>query len=158
MLQKKIILELVWWCVTALLVAAILYPILSVFKQPFPFLVNNIICIVVLFTYTRHIFLLEHTLIARQFWIKMGLLMLTFPLMFWLINANFDFREFLDYQAPDGFIKLMQPKLSILQQTQTLIYIRNEFLFFVIGSMIATLAMFVRMLMSIWRGRNTGEV
>ena len=149
---------MVWWGITALVVSAVMFPIFRTFAQPFPFLKNNIICIILLVTYTRHIFLLEHTLIARHFWIKMGLLMLTFPLMFWLINANFDFREFLDYKAPDGFIVLMKPKMTILEQTQIVSYIRNEFLFFVIGSMIATLGMFVRMLMSIWRVRNTGEV
>jgi hypothetical protein len=111
-LQKKIILEMVWWSITALIVGAVMFPIYQTFAQPFPFLKNNIICIILLVTYTRHIFLLEHTPIARYFWIKMGLLMLTFPLMFWLINANFDFREFLDYKAPDGFIVLMKPDIG----------------------------------------------
>jgi hypothetical protein len=158
MLQKKIILEMVWWGITALVVGAVMYPILSTFLQPFPFLVNNIICIVIVVTYTRHIFLLEHTLIARQFWVKMALTMLTFPLMFWLVNANFDFREFLDYESPDGFIKLMYQNIPTPKQLQVVAYIRNEFLFFVVGSMIATLAMFGRMLMSIWRVRNSDNV
>jgi hypothetical protein len=158
MLQKKIILEMIWWGITALVVGAVMYPILSTFLRPFPFLVNNIICVVIVVTYTRHIFLLEHTLIARQFWIKMALAMLTFPLMFWLVNANFEFREFLDYESPDGFIKLMYQNIPTPKQLQVVAYIRNEFLFFVIGSMIATLAMFARMVMSIWRVRNSDNV
>jgi hypothetical protein len=154
MQSKKIILELVWWLVTVVFVAAVLYPIVSNFVQPFPFLRDNIICLVLLITYSRYIFLLEHTLIARQFWIKMGLVMATFPLMFYLMDAHYLFREFLDNKAPDGFISLMRPGLNLADQYALVKYISNEFVFCVIGSMVAAVAMFVRMIVSIWRVRN----
>ena len=62
-------LEIIWWIFTLILAAGILYPILREVDD-YPFLVINIIFVIVFVTFTRYIFLLKHTFLAKQQLIK----------------------------------------------------------------------------------------
>jgi len=149
----KITLELVWWVITALIVWAVLQPIQkAMYVWPFEF--TNVVFVVVLFTLTRYIFLLKHTFINKQQVLKIVLMMLMFPLTFYLIERVNDFLGFIEEQTWEPLTgHLPAPQQPAIQE-----YIWGEMLFFGVGSAIAAPAFAVRMMLSIWRTRNRGTV
>lgn len=149
----KITLELVWWVITALIVWAVLQPIQkAMYVWPFEF--TNVVFVVVLFTLTRYIFLLKHTFINKQQVLKIVLMMLMFPLTFYLIERVNDFLGFIEEQTWEPLTgHLPAPQQPLIQE-----YIWGEMLFFGVGSAIAAPAFAIRMMLSIWRTRNRGTV
>lgn len=66
-------LELIWWVITAVVVAVVLYPIYKA-MYVWPFRTWNIIFIVGLLTLGRYVFLLKHTFMAKRQILKIALL------------------------------------------------------------------------------------
>jgi hypothetical protein len=149
----RLTLELIWWVITALIVWGVLMPIYNA-TSVWPFHTWNVIFIVTLVTFTRYIFMLEHTFVAHRQILKIALLLLMFPVCFMLINGVSDFMTYIDEQTWDGFTGHLPPgeKRSLED------YIWNEMLFFGVGSVIAAPVFAGRMMMSIWRLRNRGTV
>ena len=151
--KGKIQLELIWWVFTALLVFAILYPITSKISG-YPFLITNIIFIVAFVTCSRYIFLLKHTFLANQQKVKLVLVFLSIPIIAILVSRLYDFQVFLD---EDGIAPIIE-KFEFAEGLWLSNYLRNEMLFFGVGSLIAAVIMPFRMILSIWRTRNRGTV
>ena len=78
--QKSLIaqLELVWWIFTAVVAFAFIFPITSKIAN-YPFLMSNIIFIVVFLTLGRYFLFLKHTFLAKQQKIKMVIFVLCIP-------------------------------------------------------------------------------
>lgn len=148
-----VLLELTWWVITAVVVWGVLSPIDKA-MYVWPFRTMNIVFIVALITFTRYIFLLEHTLIARMQILKIALLLLMFPVTFMLIDNVNGFMTYIEEKTWDQ----MTGHLPALEKLATEKYIWNEMLFFGIGSVIAAPVFAGRMMMSIWRTRNRGTV
>lgn len=157
-LRQKLLVELLGIGMTALVVIGVLYPIFQNFSKPFPFLQPNIIVIVLFLTYMRYIFLLKYTWFGRLFYIKMALLLLSFPLGMWLAYESREFLEYVDTQLPDALLRLMRPDRTEEQLVSLVAYVRNEYTFFGVAAFLANVALFFRLLMSVWRGANTGEI
>ena len=149
----KLTLELVWWIFTALLAFAILFPIINSISD-YPFLTINAIFIIVFITSTRYIFLLKHTFLARQQAFKAIVIVISIPLVFYLVSQLNYFQTFLDEEGVEPIIK----GLGYKQGQQMAGYIRNEMLLFGVGSLIASVLLPFRMMISIWRTRNRGTV
>lgn len=149
----RLLLELTWWAITALIVWAVLTPI---YKDMYvwPFRNWNIAYIVVLVTLTRYIFLLEQTFLARRQILKIVLLLLMFPLTFILINGLNDFMTYIDEHGWDT----LTGHLPLEQKEGTEQYLWTEMLFFGVGSVIAAPVFAGRMMLSIWRTRNRNTV
>jgi hypothetical protein len=156
-MQKQFVvrlgLELLWWVITFVVVWAVLSPIYSAMYL-WPFRNWNIVFIVTLVTLVRHIFLLEHTLIAKQQVLKIVLLLLMFPVTFMMINGVNDFMTYIEDQSWDG----LTGHLPVEKKLATESYIWNEMLFFGVGSIVSAPVFAARMMMSIWRLRNRGTV
>ncbi|MEM9918849.1 MAG: hypothetical protein AAF990_12180 [Bacteroidota bacterium] len=146
-------LELVWWFFTFLLAAAILYPILSKIND-YPFLMANIVFIIIFVTFTRYVFLLRHTFLARRQWLKAIVLVLCLPILFYLVNQLNYFQTYLDEQGLESFMGA----LPIKGQEALGSFIRNEMLLFGVGSIFAAVLLPLRMILSIWRTHNRGTV
>ena len=146
-------LELVWWVVTAMLVYAVLYPIHKAMRE-WVFEVQNIIFMVGLITFTRYTFLLRHTFIARQQLIKVVLILLLFPLTFYLISQLNAFLALVEEQTWEPFTGHLPPN----ERQQIEEYIWNEMLFFGAGCVIAAPVFAVRLFISIWRQHNRNSV
>ncbi|MEL6926262.1 MAG: hypothetical protein AAFO94_19630 [Bacteroidota bacterium] len=146
-------LELIWWLVTAVIVAAVLLPILTS-VQSYPFLVSNIVFIIVFITFTRYIFLLKHTFIAKRQIVKALFGLICIPILFYLINEINFFQTYLDEQGFDSFMQ----GLTLEKKDSLHRYIRSELLLFGVGSIIVAIILPVRMLISVWRLRNRGTV
>ncbi|MCR9286066.1 hypothetical protein OAF63_03075 [Saprospiraceae bacterium] len=151
--QLSLRLELIWWVVTFIIIIGAIFPIYQVLDE-YPFLVANIIFIVVFITLARYIFLLKHTFIAKKQRLKIVLLFLCIPLAFYLIDQINHFRAFLDEDQFEVYVK----NLSLSQRSTITKYITAEYLFFSVGALISTIIFPFRMLKSVWRVRNRGTV
>ncbi|MEQ1747102.1 MAG: hypothetical protein ABMA02_16855 [Saprospiraceae bacterium] len=149
----KLLLEILWWALTAVVVWAILYPIHKA-MHVWPFEGWNIVFVVVVVTFTRYIFLLKHTFLAHMQEVKVGLILLMFPLTFKLIEGLNAFMVYIEEKTWDpltGHLPLAD-KIAIEE------YIWAEMLFFGVGSFIAAPVFAGRLMMSVWRTRNRGTV
>lgn len=145
--------ELIWWLITILLVAAIIYPILK-YTDDYPFLALNIIYIIVFITFSRYIFLLRFTILANVHLVKVVIILLSIPIIAYLINGINFFQTYIDENGIDSFLS----SGSILNQEQIGSYIRNEFILFGVGSVIAAIILPFRLVVSLWRWKNRGTV
>lgn len=144
-------LELIWWIFTLILVAGVLYPILSKIEN-FPFLAANIVFILVFVTFTRYIFLLKHTFLAKQQILKIAIVLIGIPIIFLLINQINLFQTFLDENGIEGIVG----DLPFGKRENIAKFIRAEMLFFGVGSVISSIVLPFRLVVSVWRTRNRG--
>lgn len=149
----KIVLELIWWAVTAIVLWAILRPIHEA-MYVWPFEITNVVFIVTLLTLTRYVFLLQHTFIGQQQILKIVLMLLMFPFTFYLVERVNEFLVFIEEQGWEPLTGHLPPA----QQPAIEAYIWGEMLFFGVGSAIAAPVFAGRMMLSIWRTRNRGTV
>ena len=153
LIKHKIKVELIWWLFTFMLVVLVLIPI-RINAPLFPFFFQNTILIVAFVTFTRYIFLLPITLIAREKWIKVFIIAISAILFFILTTAIGDFRNFLEEEG----LQTLVEHLHVEQQTRIMEYMKSEMLFFGVGSIISGVILPFRMVISLWRVRNRGTV
>ena len=149
--RLQITLELVFWIVTALVAAGVLYPIYRV-APDYPFWNYNLFFIIAFLTTTRYAFLMKHTWLAHRVWPKVILLFLTIPFVFFLIEGINYFQTWLDENTFDSFLG----HLSLDRKETMTSYIRSEMIFFGTAAVIGTAALFLRMIIGIWRNKNRG--
>ncbi len=152
-LKLSLRLELLWWSFTAILALGILYPIVSKI-DPYPFWGINLLYIVVFVTFTRYVFLLKFTFLAKMQWVKAALILVSVPIIFALIHYLNLFQTFVDERGPETLTSGLRG--SEAEQLAT--YIRAEMMLFAVGSVIIAVIFPFRMLRSIWRVRNSGQV
>jgi hypothetical protein len=88
----------------------------------------------------------------------MALILLSFPLGMWLMYQNREFLQFSDSELPDGLLHLMRSDKPEVELVSIINYIRAEYILVVTGAFLANVALFFRLLMSVWRGINRGSV
>ena len=152
-LRLKLLLELIWWVLTVVLIWLVLRPIQKNIYD-FPFYIWNIIFIVAFVTFTRIIFLLPYTFLARALWVKVAIVLLTPLIAYYLFGGMSLVRNFID---EEGMLSIMR-HLVDEDQERLSSYIRREILFFGVGSVVASITLALRMLISIFRMRNRGTV
>ena len=150
---SKIKLELIWWAFTGIIAFAVLFPILNKMSD-YPFLIINIIFVIVFITFTRYIFLLKHTFLGKQQILKAALIFLSIPLTFYLISSLNYFQTILDEEG----IETILSSIPYENRGSLAEYIRNEMIFFGVGSIITSILFPFRMIISIWRTHNKGTV
>jgi len=153
-MRNKIVLELVWWIATAIIVILVLLPILNYVGEDYPYYTSNIFFIALFITFTRYIFLLKHTFIAKQRVLKLILIFLPIPLFFYSIDALFNFQNFVDQGEHIKMLSHLNPDTAIDISK----YIKYQFIFFGTGAMLVLFLLPVRMIISIWRSMNKGTV
>jgi|JI6StandDraft_1071083.scaffolds.fasta_scaffold358003_2 hypothetical protein len=149
----RLMLELTWWVITALVVWALLTPIDKAMFV-WPFRTWNIIFIITVVTLGRYIFLLEHTFLAQRQILKIVLLLLMFPATFMFINGVSDFMGFIEEKTWEP----LTGHLPAVEKLRIEKYIWNEMLFFGVGSILTAPIFAIRMMLSIWRTKNRGTV
>jgi len=152
-LKLSLRLELIWWIFTAIIVLGVLYPIFKATRN-YPFFIVNTVYIAVLVTFTRYIFLLKHVFFARIQPLKILLVFLSIPFIFVLVEKLNYFQTYLDDNGLFPFFD----HLPYNNQMKLSSYVYNEMLFFGVGSVIASVFFTFRLIISIWRVRNTGTV
>lgn len=145
--------EWIWWIFTALIVILVMLPVwLDVPK--FPFTLENIIFIILFITFSRYIFFLPISLIARRKWIKVFIIAVSVICFFVMSTALSDFRNFLDEKG----LQTLVSHLHVSEQTRVINYMKDEMIFFGVGSIITGIILPFRMIISLWRMRNKGTV
>jgi len=143
-------LELLWVLITALVVVLVLLPVFRS-AATFPFYFLNIVYIVALINCTRYIFLLPLTPIAKKETWKIILVFLCLPAIFFMVQELNLFQAFLDER---GIEALVGEQLPFDRRNALGRYIHNEIMLFGVGSIISTVILPFRLLISVWRGRN----
>ncbi|HUR31536.1 MAG TPA: hypothetical protein VMZ69_08875 [Saprospiraceae bacterium] len=150
---QKLKVELGWWLFTLILICIVLLPIWR--NAPtFPFFGENIFLIAAFVTFTRYIFLLPTTLIAREKWIKLFIIAIAAILFFVMSTALSDFHNFLEEKG----LQTLVTHLHVQAQSNVINYIKSEMIFFGVGSIIAGVILPFRMIVSLWRMKNRGTV
>lgn len=152
-MSRKIQLELLFWVFTVIITAVVLLPILTSVES-YPFLFINIVYIVAAVTVTRYLFLLRHTFLARRQQLKVAVFFLFIPFIFYLIQELNHFQVFLDEEGLDAVVG----NLPYEQRNNMMDYIRNQMILFGVASIVASVALPFRLLISVWRLRNRGTV
>ncbi len=143
--------EFFWLLITLLIFSAVLWPIYSRNPQ-FPFLYANAAFILVFITFTRYIFLLKQTPLRYAQWAKVVVFLVCIPLVFYLIQEMHAFQVFADETGVQSLFMNLTDK----DQSKMIEYTKTEMTFFGVGSIIATVIMPFRMLISFWRTHNHG--
>lgn len=146
-------LEIVWWFVTAIVAWAVLYPIHKA-MHVWPFQWWNIAFVVALITLARHIFLLKHTLLAKNQMLKVALILLMVPLTFVFVGGLHAFMNFIEEKTWEPLTGHLPPA----DQASIEKYIWGQMLFLGIGSIVAAPVFAVRLMLSVWRTHNRGTV
>lgn len=142
-------LELVWWAFTALLAFGVLFPIWQSVVD-YPFWAANIIFIISAVTLTRYIFLTKFTFLGDRTYLKAALILISAPIVFYLINNLVDFRTHMDEIGLEAsLINLIGDDKESMYN-----YIETEMLFFGVTSVVAMIVFPLKMLKSIWRNLN----
>lgn len=152
--RKTLQLEVSWWLFTASIAFLVILPILLNVKG-YPFLWSNVAFIVAFITLTRYVFLLKYTWIARREAMKVIFFFLCIPILFFTIQEVNLFQTYLDENGVEALVGQQFPytKRAALGK-----YVHSEMLLFGIGTVIAGIVFPFRLLISVWRGRNTGKV
>lgn len=152
--KNKVLFELVWWIVTAVILVVVMFPIWKNFPD-FKFNSTNIAYVVCFVTFTRYAFFLKHTFLGDWEKGKIAFVLCVFALAGILLVQLQDFNVWYDNGDPDTLLKTVEKQS---QRPALLEYIRTEFILFAVASAIAAFALAGRLLVSVWRLRNRGKV
>lgn len=147
------LIEGLWILVTLLVIAIVLFPILDG-APAYPFFVQNALFIAAFITFSRYIFFLPISPIARRKWIKVGGILGSVILVFVLATALGDYRNYIDEVG----LQVLVEDLPVTRQTSLVSYMKNEMVFFGVGSIITAILLTFRLIVSLWRMRNSGRV
>jgi hypothetical protein len=151
--KHKLTSEFLWLIVTGLLIVIVLFPIYE-HKIRFPFYAQNALLIFLFVTFSRLIFFLPISHLARRKWIYLAII-LAAPLFFFVVSTALgDFRNFMDEQGLQSLVD----HLHVSRQTWIIRYIKHEMIFFGVGSIITGILLPFRLIISFWRMRNKGTV
>jgi len=153
-MNKKIVLEIIWWLATAVILMLILLPIYTEVGAKYDFYASNIFFIVLFVTFTRWIFLTKHTFFADNKTLKLIFIFLPIPLFFYAMDSLYDFQDYMDQ---DNYIQMLN-HLTPDAAMDMFKYIKYQYLFFGTGSIFVIFLMPIRMIVSIWRKMNRGTV
>ena len=145
--------ELLWWVITAIILFAVLFPILNKVED-YPFLIPNILFIIIFVTLTRYIFLLKHTFLAYRQTLKIILFFLCIPLIWYIVSQLENIQGYIDQEGINGLVK----NLPYEEHWQFANYIKTEMYFFGAASLVVTVLFPLRLLQSVWRNKNRGTV
>lgn len=147
--MKRILVELLWMVATGVLAVLIMLPIYQN-AQEFDFFWYNVGFIFVFVTFTRYIFILQYTFLFRNKWAKGILFFLCIPIFLFVMEGLFSFQSFID----DNGAGVFYDHLAFAKQKSLASYTRSEYIFFGVGSMLTTIILPIRLIISTWRDIN----
>lgn len=151
--KHKLKVELLWLVATAAVVVLAMTPIRL--KVPsYPFYFENIAFIVIFITFARYVLMFKLSLIAHTKWLKLIIILTGVLFVFILMTGLQDFRNYMDERG----LQTLVDDLNVYQQTRIIRYIKHEMIFFGVGSIITTVLLQLRCILSLWRMKNSGRV
>jgi len=144
-------LELLSWLILVILAAGLLYPVRA-WLPDYQFLISHLLFIAAFVVFTRHLFLLRFSFLAGRQLLKVALFFALIPLVFYFVSEINAFQTALDEEGAAGLLGKSLP----YEDESILLYIRNQFLFFGVGSVITACLLGLNLLRSAWRFHNRG--
>jgi len=145
--------EIVWLIVSIILAVAVLLPIKTSVPD-YPFYAYNLIYVFGAVHFTRYIFLLKYTPFSHSKWFKLIVIFTAIPAIVLLIDGMAEFQAEWDYTGFQEFLGHLRPdKHNALSR-----YIRSEFIFLGVTTVISAIILPIRMIISLWRVRNRNTV
>lgn len=135
----------------------ILLPVISLWpiysnELDYPFYLNNFVFIFTPIFFLRYIFFIKFTFIENTLIPKL----LFIPLAIVLIIYSYrGFNEFVNFYNDNGIFYSLE-KFDLKKQDFLSTYINRQYIFFAVLSMIVSIIMPFRMLISVWRVYNKG--
>ncbi len=151
-MNKKLLLELIWWIATIIIVVLFILPIYNTVGDKYIFYVQNIFFIVLFITFTRYIFLLKYTFLENNKKVKVALVFIPIVLFFYAMDSLFDFQDYIDQQEHIGMLSHLTPDRAM----EISKYIKYQFLFFGTGGMMVIFMLPIKMIVSVWKQVNRG--
>lgn len=149
--QTKLNLAGLWILAMILLPVIALWPIYSN-ELDYPFYLNNFVFILTPIFFLRYIFFIKFTFIENTLIPKI----LFIPLAIVLIIYSYrGFNEFVNFYNDNGIFYSLE-KFDLKKQDFLSTYINRQYIFFAVLSMIVSIIMPFRMLISVWRVYNKG--
>lgn len=149
--QTKLNLAGLWILAMILLPVISLWPIYSN-ELDYPFYLNNFVFILTPIFFLRYIFFIKFTFIENTLIPKL----LFIPLAIVLIIYSYrGFNEFVNFYNDNGIFYSLE-KFDLKKQDFLSTYINRQYIFFAVLSMIVSIIMPFRMLISVWRVYNKG--
>lgn len=152
-IQHKWISELIWWLSIAVISFLILYPIYY-FKIDYPFYRNNILFIFGFFIFLRWVILWHLTPYSRFQILKIILIFIMIPLVFYFSYEFSDFKNYVDEIGLQDLVINLSPDDQIAMTK----YIRAEMVFFSICSLILGTLVPPKLIWNIWKQHNLNTV
>jgi len=151
--KYTIILELLTLLFSVILTFLVLLPLTN--KQvEYPFFIENAVFIISFVLIIRYLFFLKYSFLAKQQIIKVGLVFVFIPFIFYLISSFHGFRTFLDVE---GMYAPMQ-YLPAEKGQKLGDYMYYEMVFFGSGAIVASIIFPFRLIISVWTLKNRGKV
>lgn len=151
--NHKLLVEFIWWVLTAAVVIAVMMPIWTKTTN-YPFVKINIIFIVAAVTFFRLIFYLRFSPIARLQYIKLALIFICIPAVFLLANNLNFYITHLDEYSTSQYLG----HLSLEDQRQIASYIKTQMVFIGTASVLSGAILPFRLVSSIWNQKNKGKI
>lgn len=142
-------LELLWWIITALLATLIMIPVL-LYLPDYPFYWINVFFIAAFITLTRYLFLLRYTWLARRQIVKIIIVFICIPFIFYCVQELNRFQTFLDEEGFEAIVGGVERG----KQAAMITYVRSETLLFGVGAVISGILLPLRLIVSVWRQHN----
>lgn len=147
------VIEGLWILVTVLVIAIGLYPIWDD-APSYPYFLQNALFIAAFVTFSRYLFFLPISPIAHRKGIKVAAVLTSVILVFVLATALGDYRNYIDEVG----LQTLVEHLPVTRQSSLIAYMKKEMVFFGVGSILAAILLTFRLIISLWRMRNTSRV
>ncbi len=146
-LLLEVIKEMVWWLITALVTAAILYPITS--KVQYQMLWVNALIVFVALTYFRYAVMLRSVYVLRSKWVKFLLSVVNINFFIYVLRQQ---QNFLGISNSFTVQELGKPfKVMTMEDSYSLFnYFSSETTFAVVACLTLIVALTVRMVVVYW--------
>lgn len=156
----KLAMELIWWLITAVVAFMVAQPLWGDFVKH-DFIYETIAFVVIFITYTRYLFGLKYTFLANFQVLKVLLIFISIPFIFYMVQVFFAYQEFLEGQS-EGMIEydsFFREGITFNERHDLLTYLTSVYTFFGIGAILIVFLSPFRLLVSFWRVYNkTGNV
>jgi hypothetical protein len=153
MLNSKWTVEIIAWIMAALIAVLVVYPVSSNVID-YKYTTINTLCVLVFLAFSRYILFTKYTPFSHYTPFKLALILSCIPLFFYFMDSLYDFQRMLDEVGLEPNVNSDDPEF----RWNIARYGKYQFLFFASGTMLTLFLLPIRMVISIWRTKNTNNV
>jgi hypothetical protein len=147
--QYQIIIEVIWLLIIGCACFAILYPIVSKGEYKFTFI--NVFFIGISILYARFIVLYKDIALLQNKWVRIFIFLINFHFMIWSAIRLQDMIPIWEGQSIFGYMYQLYNEMALVNRNWLLNYVRNEILLFGIATIVMSILLNMRILVSFFR-------